>query len=161
MKKLTAGVTVGALLASPAVALAGSSHTIVLGRSIGPVKLGQTPAQVQHELGKPAHTYRVSGKIASEDYTPKGLVVSFDTLHKGDPVEMVTATSSTWRTSKGIRTGSTTAQVEHAYSHLRHIVGGLESNQGTPGSVGSRSTLFNFFHGKVQGISVTTVFNDI
>lgn len=136
-------------------------RAIALYKSVAGVPLGLTPAQVKGKLGKPSVTTRVSGKIAGFAYYTTHLSVQFDTLHKGDLADFVGTTGSRYLTSKGIHVGSPVTSVKHAYRGVKCSSGICVLYQGHPGAIGSRRTDFATFRGKVQGIDVQVVFNDL
>jgi len=165
----------GALALVPAAAVAHSAgpvahaarlgNKIVLFKSIGGVGLGLTPSAVSKKLGKPAHTVKVSGKIAEFDYYGKddsGLInVDFDTNNHRDLADGVFGFAKSLHTSKGIHPGSTVTQLKHAYgSSLHKFHGGFALYKGAPGSIGGDTTQFGTFQRKIAVIDVQTTFND-
>jgi hypothetical protein len=179
MKKtmLLISAALATLLAGSAVAVARSlgpvAHSarvgskIVLFKSVGGIKIGMTPKQVRHKLGKPSHTIRVSGgKIAELDYDKTFhpiIHVSFDTLHRGDPANSVFGYAKHMHTSKGIHPGSTFKALKRAYGHAglrRTGAGQYVLYKGHPGAIGERETDFGGFRGKITDIGIQAVLND-
>jgi hypothetical protein len=148
----------------PVAHTAGIGNKIVLYKSIGGIPIGITPAKLRKRLGKPSHTTRVDGKIAEMAYD-KGinavLRVGFDTLHKGDPANGLFGFRNSMHTSKDIHPGSSVKALKHAYGKALHkFPGGYALYQGKPGAIGSVTTQFGTFEGKVGLIDIQAVFKD-
>lgn len=92
-----------------------ASASIVVGRSIDGVKLGDSQARVRQVLGKPASTAQ------GWDYL-KGLEgrVSFDAHGH---VRGIWTGSPKQKTSRGIGVGSSLAKLKRAYPHIRCTTG--------------------------------------
>jgi hypothetical protein len=161
LRKLMLAAVVGLATAAAAAPAAARSlpKKIVLYKSIGGVSLGTTPAQIKRELGKPSQTTHVSGKIAGLIYYNDHLSFDFDTLHKGDPADLVGAIGGAFHTSKGIHVGSTAKALRRVYRGIKCKDGLCSLYQGTPGSTGERQTDFSIFDGKVESIDVQEVFS--
>jgi hypothetical protein len=173
---LLISAALAALLAGGAVAMARSrgpvAHTarvgskIVLFKSIGQVRIGMTPKQVERKLGKPSHTIRVGGKIAELEYrhgVNPVINVDFLTIMKGDPANGVFGYLHGMHTSKGIHPGSTFKALKRAYGHagLRKTgAGAYTIYKGHPGAPGERETDFGGFGGKITDIGIQGVFKD-
>jgi hypothetical protein len=161
-KLMLAGVVGLTIAAAAAPAPAGARslpNKIVLYKSIGAISLGTTPAQIKHKLGKPSQTTRVSGKIAGLIYYNDQLSFDFDTLHPGDPADLVGAIGGAFHTSKGIHVGSPAKAVRRAYHGIKCKNALCTLYEGTPGSTGERQTDFSTFGGKVESIDVQEVFS--
>lgn len=143
-------------------ASAALDHSIVLDKSIGGIPLGITPSQIERRLGKPSHVIRVGGKIAELDFRRVGIDAQFDTLHRGDPANFLTAETSAFHTSRGIHPGSTVAALRRAYGRdgLRRNDGLNTLYEGRPGAIGSSRADFPSFRGTIEDIDIQTVFND-
>jgi hypothetical protein len=165
LKKITllglAALVVGTM-AVPAAARP-LPRKIVLFKSIAGVPMGLTPDQVKHRLGKPSHTYRVSGKIAQLDFAKSGIDVEFDTIHHPDQSDFIAAHTSRYHTSKGIHPGSTVKALKKAYKgqHLKCQSGLCTLYKGESGSTGSRRTDFGTSEGKIVDIDLQVVLNDL
>jgi hypothetical protein len=169
--------TLGALALVPAAAAAHRTgpvahadrfgDKVVLFKSVAGIGLGITPKAVEHKLGKPSHTIRVSGRIAEFEYrgADQSAIVSvtFDTINPRDLDDGVFGYADTLHTSKGIHPGSSIAAVKRAYQSqgLKHVGGGSYTlYQGTPGAIGYHETDFGSFHGTVVDIGIQTELND-
>jgi hypothetical protein len=167
----------GALTLVPAAAAAHSTGPVahadrlgtkvVLFRSVGGIRLGITSKAVEHKLGKPSHTIRVSGKIAEVEYDGKGdepiVNVTFDNSNQRNLADGVFGYANGLHTSKGIHPGSSVAAVKRAYKGqgLKNVGGGSYTlYQGTPGAIGYHETDFASFQGKVVDIGIQTALND-
>jgi hypothetical protein len=142
-------------------------NKVVLFRSVAGVPLGITPKAVEHKLGKPSHTIRVSGKPAEFDYDGADgsaiLTVAFDNTNPRNLADGVFGYAKTLHTTKGIHPGSSIAAVKRAYKSqgLKHVGGGSYTlYQGTPGAIGYHETDFGSFHGQVVDIGIQTALND-
>jgi hypothetical protein len=107
----------------------------------------------------------VSGKIAEFQYE-KGyqdlIHVEFDTLNKRDLANGVVGYLKRMHTSKGIHPGSSVKQLKHAYGKALHrFPGGYALYNAKHGSIGSATTQFGTFRGKIEMIDVQKVFNDL
>jgi hypothetical protein len=178
MKKtmLLISATLATVFAGGAVAMARSqgpvAHTarvgskIVLFKSIGRVRIGMTPKQVERTLGKPSHVDRVDGKIAELEYKHgfnPVINVEFLTIMKGDPANGVFGYLHGMHTSKGIHPGSTFKALKRAYRHAGLRKTGADSYtlyKGHPGAPGERETDFGGFGGKITDIGIQAVFKD-
>jgi hypothetical protein len=156
-----AGVAAGAASATIVARAARVSTLIVPFRSVGGFGLGLTPAQVKRRLGRASQTIHVGGKIAQLAYYKPGLSFGFDSLQPSDPANQVAAIQGgdiRFRTSKGIRLGSSERAVRRAYPALKCAHGLCSMWQGPAGGVGSRYTGFTFFQGKVDSIDIQKVY---
>lgn len=142
-------------------------NKVVLFKSVAGVPLGITPKAVEHKLGKPSHTIRVSGMIAELEYNGSEdspiLNVMFDNSNPHNLADGVFGYAKGLHTAKGIHPGSSVAAVKRAYQSqgLKHTGGGSYTlYQGTPGAVGYRETDFGSFEGQVQDIGIQTALND-
>jgi hypothetical protein len=142
-------------------------NKVVLFKSVAGVPLGITPKAVEHKLGKPSHTIRVSGKIAEVEYNGSEdspiVNVMFDNSNPRNLADGVFGYAKGLHTAKGIHPGSSVAAVKRAYKGdgLKHVGGGSYTlYQGTPGAIGYRETDFGSFQGKVQDIGIQTALND-
>jgi len=98
--------------------LAGSaSASIVIGQSIGGVKLGDTPAQVKQALGKP------SSSSATGLFYPSG--VGLRVTLKSGHVDGVLSVSKKQKSTKGITIGSSLAALKAAYPRASCVEGPL------------------------------------
>jgi hypothetical protein len=161
MPRTLSAIILGGLAATMAVApaLAAPARTVVLYTSVAGVRLGSTPAQVRHKLGKPSHTTKVSGRIAEYDYYGVSVSVQFDTLHKGDIADFVGTTGGRFHTSKGVHVGTTQKALKRAYKGIRCKDSLCTLYKGHPGAVGEHQTDFDIFHGKVESIDVQAVYS--
>ncbi len=159
-KLVTAAVAVAAV--GSAVGAAGAqarlSNRIVVQKSIGGFSDGVTPAAVKRRLGRPSETIRVGGRIAELIYRNDQISFDFDTLQPKDPADLVGAIGPRYRTSKGIHVGSSERAVKRAYHGLKCSHGLCDMYTGTPGAVGTISTGFTFFAGKVDSIDIQRVY---
>lgn len=148
----------GALGATAAQARPRLSKRIIVQRSIGGFADGVTPAAVRRRLGRPSETIRAGGRIAMLVYRRDQITFDFDTLQRRDPANLVGAIGPRYRTSKGIHVGSSERAVKRAYHGMRCGNGLCTLYKGTPGAVGTVSTGFSFFRGKVTSIDIQRVY---
>lgn len=112
--------------AAPAIAL-----LVVPGKSIGPVKLGQTQAAVQAKLGKPTTVTGSSYPGIDWHYAKRKLDVRFGHVNPvtgktttTEYVEEIVSHNKKDRTGKGIHIGSTIKQFRNAYPKLHCFTAG-------------------------------------
>jgi hypothetical protein len=170
-------VALGALALGPAAAAAHATgpsahtdrlgHKVVLFKSVAGVPLGITPKAAEHQLGKPSHTIRVSGKIAEIEYNGKEdspiLNVQFDNSNRRDLANGVFGYATSLHTAKGIHPGSSVAALKRAYASqgLKNVGGGSYTlYQGTPGAIGYHETDFGSLRGKIVDIGIQTALDD-
>ena len=159
-----AGAATTEASAAAGPARARPTSRIILNTSIGGIGLGATPRQIERRLGRPGQTIHVAHRIASLTYYNYGLAFDFDTLQPTDPADDVAALGPPgapagvrYRTSKGVHVGSSVARVKHSYRGMRCDRYQCELYRGAPGAVGTRSTTFTFFAGKVSSIQVQKI----
>ncbi len=159
-KLMTIAAVAAASVGGAAAAQAAThlSNRIVVQKSIGGFSDGVTPAAVKHRLGRPSETIRVAGRIAELIYRNDQISFEFDTLQPQDPADLVGALGPRYRTSKGIHVGSTERAVKRAYRGLKCSHGLCDLYSGTPGVVGTVSTGFTFFDGRVDSIDIQRVY---
>lgn len=107
--------TIGALACLLA---ASASAKIVIGQSIGGVKLGDTKAQVKQALGAP-----LSSSSSTDLLYPPG--VGLRVTLKGGRVEGMLSTSKKQKTDKGITIGSSRSALKAAYPKASCVAGPL------------------------------------
>lgn len=120
---------------------AGAQATIIPGRSVGGVHLGDSQAQVQARLGQPASqkvaTVEIVGRQLSYRYP--ALTVSFDGAGDDARVLGVLVTGRSQRTSRRVGVGSTRRQVARRVpgAHCQSTAGYAHCWVGsfTPGSI--------------------------
>jgi hypothetical protein len=131
-------------------------------RSIGPVRRGQSAADVRRLLGRPASKTRpelwgADGAWHSEwKFPARGVTLGMVAAKKaGRPsVEMITvAAPCDWKTTRGIRLGSTVAEVDTAYPPATRDPNVVDEEAIIVGSVFDGLAI-RFAEGKVIGISV-------
>lgn len=147
-----------ALTAPVAQAARRPSSRIVVQKSIGGFSDGVTPAAVKRRLGRSSETIRVGRRIAELIYRGDQISFDFDTLQPSDPADLVGAIGPRYRTSKGIHVGSSERSVKRAYRGLKCSNGLCDLYSGTPGALGTVSTGFTFFAGKVTSIDIQRVY---
>ena len=91
---------------------------VVLYRSIGPIRLGMTPAAVRAQLGASTQVQSLHGVPFSYQYVDAPQDISFTGARSHDVVDRIGADSS-WRTAAGIHPGSTVTQLRRAYPSIR------------------------------------------
>jgi hypothetical protein len=115
MRRKISGVVLGVVPGLVVLAMAGSAQaSIVVGKSIDGVRLGDTEAQVRKALGEPSYTMPPDYRGESSWGYPKTLEgrVGFDRQGR---VNGMWTISRKQRTSKGIGPGSSLVLVRKAY----------------------------------------------
>lgn len=154
MRRLAAVAVAAGALALVLAAAAGS--TIVIGRSIGGVRLGMSQAAVRRTLGRPVRVVHASNEFGTyTEFRYRGYTVDF----QGDvSVTSVSTMLRRERTPSGVGVGSTLGQVRSKVpgvacegpAAVRHChVGKLLP--------GRKVTDFAFHNGVVQRITVGVV----
>lgn len=168
MRPLGLLVALAALLAVPATATAAlpvvKTTTIVPGRSIAGLKVGMTVPQALAAWGtgttctaetRQAYCYyrgteRQGDASFIVDKAGKVVTITISAGRKG--INLVYAGPlQRWRTTKGIRLGSTTAQVVKAYPKAKGAGYGIQLGSG------SRTTALATSAGRMYQISVGTI----
>jgi hypothetical protein len=125
---------------------ASASAAIVIGQSIGGVKLGDTTAQVKQALGKP------SSSSATGLFYPSsvGLRVTLKNGH----VEGVLSVSKKQKTTKGITIGSSRSALKAAYPSAGCVEGPLGPSSlycAVTARIGSRKSYTSFLFETANG----------
>lgn len=163
---LVVAATIVASLSS--VALAASKYTIVVGRGVGDARLAKSLSYNVSKLGKPSAGYtnrqyenpfgkgrrvvyvRFWGKKIGTDRYPLCMYVL--KTSSGSQTFQFTAYGSAYKTSKGIKVGSSASSLKAAYPGIRRLSGGSTYTSYVLGK--SPSTLFTVKSGKVFSITV-------
>jgi hypothetical protein len=118
-----------ALLATAFVATAqsGTAQLVIRGdRSVGGVRVLSTPARAKSVFGAPDTTRRVRASECRTVWRSLGLTLGYLDLSGGNPCRIggmvtATATSTAWRTDRGLRVGDRIARVRMLYPHARRV----------------------------------------
>jgi len=144
VRRLLCALGAACLLAGVLAASAGA--TIVIGQSMGGVKLGDTPAQVKQALGKPSSSNSTDLLYPSR----VGLRVTL----KGGHVDGVLSVSKKQKTTKGITIGSSRSAVKAAYPSASCVEGPLGPSSlycAVTARIGSRKSYTSFLFETASG----------
>lgn len=99
---------------------------IVRDKSVGGVRMGSKLARATSALGAPDTMRRVSRYECRAVWRPIGLTLVFVDLSNGNPCRVggmlvATATSTQWRTDRGLRVGDRVSRVRAHYPRARHF----------------------------------------
>lgn len=119
MRRLLGPVAVIGVLAGSGLVPAASA-TVVIGQSIDGIKLGETQAQVQVQLGPPVYKEEVHGESVWGFPTTFEGRITFDTTLQ---VKAMWTISKQQKTNKGIGPGSSLAKLRKAYPQVKCATG--------------------------------------
>lgn len=118
MRRLFGPVAVIGVLAGSGLVPAASAN-IVIGQSIDGIKLGETQAQVQQQLGPPGYKEPGNENVWGYPTTFEGRIGFDTTLHVGGMWTL----SQKQKTNKGIGPGSSLAKLRKAYPQVKCATG--------------------------------------
>ena len=153
MKRLTLALAAAATLALPAQAGA----MIQFDQGIAGARIGNSQAQVQAALGKPALVKTGTNEFGPwrQYYFEGGIRVFFQ---GDDDVTAVATVGRGDRTSKGIGVGNTEKALKQKHPSLKcETFGGFRSCHTGTGSPGTRMTDFHIRKGKITRVVVGIV----
>jgi hypothetical protein len=99
---------------------------VVRDKSIGGVRMGTQFARARSAFGRPNTTRRVGRDECRAVWARIGLTLAFVDLSGGSPCRVgallvATATSTRWRTDRGLRVGDPVARIRALYPGTRHF----------------------------------------
>jgi hypothetical protein len=103
-----------------------SALVVVRDKSVGDVPVGSKPARATSAFGRPDATRRVSRDECRAVWRRIGLTLVYVELSGGNPCRagvllVATATSTGWRTDRGLRVGDRAARIHAVYPHARQV----------------------------------------
>lgn len=135
--------------------------SMVLGRSMAGVRLGDSLARLHQILGEPKAIRHVANEIAGTERIDIYGRLAFGSFPAADDEEVVMymqTTRRSIRTASGIGVGTRKHRLERehpsmsCYGHICRIVAG-----GGQGTIGQRVTDFRMKHGRVKMVSIGRV----
>ncbi len=104
---------------------------VIPGKSLGKIRIGDTPAQVHKSLGKPTATVRFKSGIIDDVYKSKQTRKNWrdeivrdkvEVLYRAGRVIQIEATSPIFKTGNGISTNSTTDTIQNSSFNWRYFI---------------------------------------
>ncbi len=147
----------------PGASAATSRLLIIPGRSVGPVSLGESRAQLETSLGRPHRVLRYRGALGTrvDRYIYERLTADLSVNGSVARVIRVFSTSSLARTASGIGVGVNAGRIRRVFpsSHCRVQTKQPYCQLGNPDKSGSRFTTFFLAGAKVRSVLVALAVN--
>jgi hypothetical protein len=108
------------------LARAGGALVVVRDKSVGGVHVGAKLARARSVFGRPTSTRRIGRDECRAVWRRIALTLAFVDLSGGNPCRVgallvATATSSRWRTDRGLRVGDPVSRIRALYPGARHF----------------------------------------